>query len=103
MVVRVGTMTAKEGFGAELLAFAQSIILPALQRSEGFLGGELLHSKDAADTIMIIERWTDEAAHAASVKQIRPEDLQIAMGMLGGAPAGAYYNTIQTATGTSHE
>ena len=87
-------MTALPGKGAELTAFAQEIILPALQSAAGCLGCELLRSQTDPDTIMIIEDWASEQAHQASVKQIRPEDIQHVMGLLAGPPAGDYYQSV---------
>ena len=95
-VVRVGTMSAQESRGDELVAFAKRVILPLLGASDGFLGGELLHNEDDPNTIMIIERWESAAAHAASAKNIPPEAIQEVMTLMGGPPAGAYYTSCQT-------
>ena len=94
-VVRIGTMTAQDGRGQELLDFAKRVVMPILRGSDGFLGGELLHNQDEPNSILIIERWENAEAHMASAKNIPPEAIQEVMGMLGGPPAGAYYSSIQ--------
>ena len=93
-IKRIGTMTAQPDKGDELAAFAREIIMPALQMAEGCLSCELLRSQSDPNTIMIIEHWTSEAHHQASVKHIRPEDIQRVMGLLAGAPAGGYYHSL---------
>ena len=94
IIKRIGTMTAQPGKGAELVSFAHEIILPALRMAEGCLSCELLRSQSDPATIMIIEHWTSEAHHQASIKHIRPEDIQQVMGLLAEAPAGDYYYSI---------
>ena len=66
-------------------------IIPLIEQSQGCESCQLLQSQDNVNEFVVIEVWVSVSAHQASVKNIPPEKLSVAMPMLASPPSGSYY------------
>ena len=87
---RINTFHAKDGMANRLRELLISII-PIIEQSQGCASCQLLPGQDNANEFVVIEVWTSVTAHHASVKNIPPDKLGVAMPMLAGPPSGSYF------------
>lgn len=93
-VTRIGEVQAKAELTDDLRAFLLSII-PTIESSEGCEGCQLFQSQDDPTRFMMIERWDNVESHKASAQNIPPELLGQIRPLLGSAPSGSYFDTVE--------
>lgn len=93
-VSRIGEMVAQAGKEEALRTFIQTVIVPAIEGSEGGLACQVYQNQTDPTRFMIVELWDSQEAHRASVKNITPEEIAQVKTLLADMPPGAYYAVV---------
>jgi quinol monooxygenase YgiN len=91
-ITRIGEMKAREGQEAALRSFFETVIMPALDRSEGLQSYHLLQNQVEPTRFIFIELWDSIEAHKESVNNIDPRQIETVMKLLADKPWGEYYS-----------
>jgi quinol monooxygenase YgiN len=95
-IVRMGEVQAHPGQEDALRDFLLTAVAPNIEASPGCEACQVLQHQDEPTRFVIIEVWTDVAAHQASVRNIPPEMLQEGRSLFAGGTAGAYYHLLRS-------
>ncbi|WP_413561213.1 putative quinol monooxygenase [Bdellovibrio sp. HCB209] len=90
-VARVNKFIAKKECINELQEFLSEVCYE-IRNAPGNLSADLLQHQDSETEFLVIERWTNKEAHAASARAIPEEKLKAAKALLAEAPSGSFYN-----------
>lgn len=93
-ISRIGETQSKPQTTEELHDFLKSI-MPMIKSSQGCESVTLYQSHDDPTKFMMIEVWDSIESHQASVKNIPPKMLAEIMPLLGSAPSGSYYESVE--------
>jgi quinol monooxygenase YgiN len=94
-VGRIGEIVAQPGKEKALQTFIQTVIVPAIEASEGGQSCQVYQNQSDPARFMIVEVWDSIEAHQASVKNITPEEIAEIKTLLADMPPGAYYTVIE--------
>ena len=89
-ITRINEFQAAEGKAEDLFEFLKSL-LPYISSSKGCESCEVLRSKDAQDSFVVIEKWDSIESHEKSIESFPKEEMQAAMTLFGAPPKGSYY------------
>ena len=91
-VTRIGEMKATTGQEDALRIFILTVVIPALEASEGMQSCHLLQNQADPTRFILIELWDSIEAHQASVKNIDPRQIENVMKLLSDKPWGEYFS-----------
>lgn len=90
MITRVNRFRALDDKTEQMFEFLQSLV-PYISGCDGCISCELLRQQDDPSRMLVIERWQDEASHAASLAGFPQDKMQTAMDLFAEPPEGAFY------------
>ena len=91
-ITRIGEMKAQKGQEDALRTFFESVIIPAIKKSDGIQSYHLLQNHAEPTRFIFIELWDSIEAHQASVKNIDPRQIENVMKLLTDSPRGEYFS-----------
>ena len=90
-VTRLNDFHAATGKEIALRDFLRSVIV-LIESAPGCLAVELLLDQEDRAHFVIVERWTDVAAHRAAASRVPPEKMAEVRPLLESPPTGRYYD-----------
>ena len=93
-ITYLGYSQAKPDEIGALRDFLLTVVLPAVQNSEGNESCQMWQSQDDPTQFVVMEVWASVEAHRASIKNITQAEINEYMKLVAAAPRGGYYDPL---------
>jgi quinol monooxygenase YgiN len=94
-ITYLGYSQAKPDEIDALRDFLLTVVLPAVQNSEGNESCQMWQSQDDPTQFVVMEVWASVEAHRASIKNITQAEINAYMKLVAAAPRGGYYDLLR--------
>ena len=89
-ITRITQFECRAGEEETMHTFLLNLI-PYIEASPGCLGCEALRAQAEPRQFVMLERWINADAHATSVANYPPEQMQSGMALLASPPKGGFF------------